>query len=277
MEGTTPEAALGRQQHGPQRRRAAPPCELTVESTDGDPEWKAAWAELEAASFDQAWATATNDTGTEWEYRLMTDMHPYHRLEDRLDKAMAAWFACAAACADFWLIRTLHSDLPVQLVRLWQLLRAVTQATRAVTQATQAPGKLRSVSSLLCDRLWRGMVNMEGALPPLPRRLVPYWWRPHLAWRLLCDESDADPESDELRKYNELKALVGGVDSGDEDYEDYEDEVGSADEDNDDEKHESVRAALRVVSDELFDAKEDMPEQTYLRLSGALKRAHEQR
>ena len=116
-------AALGRQQHGPQRRRAAPPCELTVESTDGDPEWKAVWAELEAASFDQAWATATNDTGTEWEYRLMTDMHPYHRLEDRLDKAMAAWFACAAACADFWLIRTLHSDLPVQLVRLWQLLR----------------------------------------------------------------------------------------------------------------------------------------------------------
>ena len=35
-------------------------------------------------------------------------------------------------------------------------------------------------------------------------------------------------------------------------------------------------AALHVVSDELFELQHSMPEGTYVRLSAALKRAHEQ-
>jgi hypothetical protein len=76
--------------------------------------------------------------------------------------------------------------------------------------------------------------------------------------------------------YAALRALV--VDDDDESW-NSEDDIPEADDDEDDEDDDVVdkkTRALRVVSDELFDFKDAMPEQTYVSMSNALKRAFDQ-
>lgn len=63
-------------------------------------------------------------------------------------------------------------------------------------------------------------------------------------------------------------------DEDSDDSEDGQEELFGEGEENTAEDRSEVTAALRVVSDELFELQDEMPQQTYLRLNSALRKAH---